>query len=157
MKRHLLALPLAAGLLLLGTLGCSKKEEEAEPIGTGSYKLDGRTINCQAQAYLSTGTNAGGSPYDYLEVQLTTTPQPASGPEVLHLYLGRPSVYPNSTYWLTSLELRNSANPSGMPFGRDNSTLSTGSNNRFSGTFAARNIYYTTTLISDGVFTNAHP
>jgi hypothetical protein len=85
MKLRLLSIPLLASALLLGAPGCSKKDDPATNSGgTGSYKLDGTTITCQSKAYLRTATS-GGMSSDYLEVDLTTTPQPASGAEALKL------------------------------------------------------------------------
>jgi len=49
MHLRLLTIPLATALLL-STLGCAKKEELAPSVGIGSYKLDSKTITCQATA-----------------------------------------------------------------------------------------------------------
>ena len=71
MKRHLLAYPLAA-VLLLGTPGCSKKEEPvliAPTLNTGSYKLDDQLVTCRAKAFEY--PNRTGYYEDQLQIQLT--------------------------------------------------------------------------------------
>jgi len=154
--RHL-ATPLLATGLLLSTLGCSKKEEAA-PTAMGSYKLDGTTRSCQAKAYVSSASS-GGLAYDYLEVDLTTTPQPASGTEILKLYYLKPSGQPTNAYLLSSLEL--TAKGGTYSFGNNVSTLNSTISGGFSGTFSATASRTTTappyTTISDGVYTDVRP
>jgi hypothetical protein len=154
--RHL-ATPLLATGLLLSTLGCSKKEDAA-PTAMGSYKLDGATRSCQAKAYVSSASS-GGLAYDYLEVDLTTTPQPASGAEILKLYYLKPGGQPANAYLLNSLEL--TAKGGTYSFGNDASTLNTTLNGGFSGTFSATASRTTTappyTTISAGVYTDVRP
>jgi hypothetical protein len=157
MNLRLLATPLLATGLLLSILGCSKKKE-ATPVAMGSYKLDGTTKNCQAKAYVSSATS-GGLAYDYLEVDLTTTPQPASGTEILKLYYLKPGGQPTNAYILNSLEL--AVNNSLYSFGNDVSTLNATSSGGFSGTFSATASRTTSappyTYITDGVFTDVRP
>jgi hypothetical protein len=159
MTLRLLATPLVAATLLLSTLGCSKKED-AQPTttSTGSYKLDGAARNCQTKAYVSS-SSSGGLTYDYLEVDLTTTPAPASGAEVLKLYYQKSGGQPANAYVLNGIEL--SAKGSTVSFANNVSTLNTTSGNGYSGTFFATAIRSTTpppyTTISDGVFTDARP
>jgi hypothetical protein len=157
MNLRLLATPLLATGLLLSTLGCSKKEEAA-PVTMGSYKLDGTTKSCQAKAYVSSATS-GGLAYDYLELDLTTTPQPASGAEVLKLYYLKPSGQPTNAYILNSLEL--SVNNNLYSFGNNVSTLNSTTSGGFSGTFSATASRGTSappyTYITDGVFTDVRP
>ncbi len=159
MKLHLLSTPLAAGLLLLGTLGCSKKEDAQPTAGNNaSYKLDGAARNCQAKAYVSSASS-GGLTYDYLQVELTTTPAPTSGAEVLKLYYQKPGGQPTNAYVLNSIEL--STKGGMVSFSNNVSTLNSTSGNGYSGTFSATAIRssppppYST--ISDGVFTDARP
>lgn len=157
MHLRLLATPLAAAALLLGTLGCSKKDDPTI-LSTGSYKLDGTARSCQTKAYISSASS-GGLAYDYLEVDLTTTPAPASGAEVLKLYYQKPSGQPANAYILNGIEL--STKGSVVSFSNNVSTLNTTIGNGYSGTFSATAIRSTTpppySSITDGVFTDARP
>jgi hypothetical protein len=157
MTLRLLATPLLAATLLLSALGCSRKDDPAL-LNTGSYKLDGTTINCQSKAFISSATS-GGLSYDYLEIDLTTTPQPASGVEVLKLYYQKPAGQPTNAYILNTLELSTKGSTFGFAnnVSRLNSTIGGG----FAGTFSAT-AYRTTTAppysnISDGEFVDARP
>lgn len=156
-------MPFAATALLLSTLGCSKKDDSvASPGGTGSYKLDGNTITCQPKAYTNT-TTSGGLSFDYLEIDLTTTPQPASGAETLKLYFYKQTGQPNNAYTLTDISFFTKGSMSPYYFANDVTTLSSGGNS-FSGTFSAKaiNPVGSTTpgpyiAITNGVFTDARP
>jgi len=162
MTLRLLATPLAATTLLLGTLGCSKKED-ADPIAsTASYKLDGTTITCQSKAYTSSATS-GGLATDYLEIHLTTVPQPASGVETLKLYYYRQTGQGASSYVLTDATLFAKGGVPQYYFATYTATL-TPTNGGFSGTFSAKNSRPVgtpptgaTVPITDGVFTDARP
>lgn len=101
MKRHLLTTSLAAGLLLLGTLGCSKTED-AKSSSTGSYRLDGTLKNCNAVASFRS-INTSGYTYDELAVSLTTTPQPASGAERLTVAFLKTAGLADTTYRCISM------------------------------------------------------
>lgn len=83
-------------LLLTGLLlgGC-KKDDPQPPQATSSasYVFDGQARTCAATQ--TTSTAAG---YDLLVITLTTTPQPASGPEVLTMSLRKPTGQPASAY-----------------------------------------------------------
>jgi hypothetical protein len=83
-------------LLLVGTLGCSKKQGDPTPeMNTGSFIIAGQSKTCQVTAYL---TSTAGQ--DYLTVNLTTTPQPASGPELLNIGFVKSTSQPTSAYQL---------------------------------------------------------
>jgi hypothetical protein len=159
MNLRLLATPLVATTLLLSTLACSKKED-AQPTASNnaSYKLDGTARNCQAKAYVSSASS-GGLTYDYLQVELTTTPAPTSGAEVLKLYYQKPGGQPTNAYVLNSIEL--SAKGGIVSFSNNVSTLNSTSSNGYSGTFSATALRSTPpppySYITDGVFTDARP
>ena len=164
MRLRLLTTPLLATSLLLSTLACSKKEDPAATsIGTGSYKLDGATIACQAKAYPSSATS-GGLTYDYLEIDLTTTPQPASGAETLKLFFFKQGGQSSNAYRLNDFALFTKGNTtSPYYFANDVTTLTT-TNGSFSGTFSARasspvggTAPGPYTAITAGVFTDARP
>jgi hypothetical protein len=157
MNLRTLTTPLLAATLLLSTFGCSKKEE-ATPVAMGSYKLDGATKSCQVKAYVSSATS-GGLAYDYLEVDLATTPQPASGAEILKLYYVKPSGQPTNAYIMNAIEL--SVNNSLYSFGNNASTLNSTISGGFSGTFSATASRTTSpppySYITDGVYTDVRP
>lgn len=158
MHLRLFATPLVASSLVLSILGCSKKNDDPTTLGTGSYKLDGATRKCQAKAYVSSASS-GGLTFDYLEVDLTTTPAPASGAEVLKLYYLKPGGQPANAYVLNDIELATQG--SLFSFATTVSTLNTTASQGYSGTFSATANRsappppYST--ISDGVFTDARP
>jgi hypothetical protein len=164
MRFSLSATPLLAATLLLGTLACSKKEDPAAAsVGTGSYKLDAALINCQAKAYPSSATS-GGLTYDYLEIDLTTTPQPANGAETLKLYFFKQGGQPSTAYRLNDIAFFTKGNTtSPYYFANDVTTLTPTSNGGFSGSFSAKasnpvggsaGPYQ---AITAGVFTDARP
>lgn len=83
-----------AAVLLLGSSGCSKKEDpKADP--SASYTLDGQARNCKA-----TQETTSASGYDYLTIGLTPTPQPSSGEEKLMLTFRKPTGQPTTAYEL---------------------------------------------------------
>jgi len=159
---------LLTAFLLLSTLSCTKKDDPpATPVlGTGSYKLDNRTITCTVRAYVRSYANLPPSagvvlPYDELDIYLTTTPQPAAGPESLRLYYYRPtamSPYLLNQVWFFAAGQYSLA-------GEFISTAATAvptSGGHFSGTFAAKMDENSGIIprlpyqrITDGVFTEA--
>jgi hypothetical protein len=163
MNLRLLPTPLVAATLLLSTLGCSKKEDAQPTASTASYKLDGATITCQSKAYTSSATS-GGLTTDYLQIHLTTTPEPASGTETLKLYYARQSGQGASSYVLTDATLFREGGKPKYYFATYTTTLSATSGGGFSGTFAAKNgspagtpPTGTNVAITDGTFTDARP
>lgn len=83
---------LLAPVLLLGLNSCSKKDA-AEVKNVASYTLDGQARSC-----LLTQTASTQADFDYLTLNLATTPQPSSGPEVLEIKLWKLTGQPNGTY-----------------------------------------------------------
>lgn len=135
---------LLVAFLLLSTLSCTKKEDPpATPVlGTGSYKLDNRTITCTVRAHVLSYANVPPSagvvlPHDELDIYLTTTPQPAAGPESLRLYYYRPTA--TSPYILNQVWFfaAGQYSLSGEFISTAATALPT-SEGHFSGTFAAK-------------------
>jgi hypothetical protein len=160
---RLLTTPLLATTLLLSTLGCSKKDDPAAAsVGTGSYKLDATTITCQAKAYPSSATS-GGLTYDYLEIDLTTTPQPASGAETLKLYFFKQGGQSSSAYQLNDIALFTKGNTTSPYYFANQVTTLTPNNGGFSGSFSGQasnpigGVPGPYTAITAGVFTDARP
>jgi hypothetical protein len=164
MHLRLLTTPVLAIGLLFSTLACSKKDDPAAAsVGTGSYKLDGTTITCQAKAYPSSATS-GGLTYDYLEIDLTTTPQPASGTETLKLFFFKQGGQPSNAYQLNDFALFTKGNTTSPYYFANDVTTLTATNGGFSGTFSAKasspaggTAPGPYTSITAGVFTDARP
>jgi hypothetical protein len=156
-------LPLAV-TLCLGIMGCSKKEEPAPVANIGSYAFitrkassqDTRQVSCQARAVLSSDSS-----FDYLDITLTTTPQPASGTEFIKLSFYKHSGQPANAYEFYESTITNSEF-NGHPFINKVATLVSTSDGGFSGTFSGNFstlvgfIYQTDYSLSSGVFTNVH-
>lgn len=165
--RFLTRLLLSATFLLLGA-GCTKKTDPQPAVGTGSYQLatyqhvdghrESRQVGGEARTVVTSDTG-----YDYLEVWLTTTPQPASGPETLKLHFHKPLQRPSSAYEFVEMVVYNSIWPKGRAFENEAVTLVAGPDGSFSGTFSGS----TTELagfnvqkdfnLTNGIFTNARP
>ena len=153
---HRLPTTLFAVGLLLSTLACSKKA--ADPTSTGSYKLDGVLVNCQAQARTYTKQIASNVPLeDYVEVDLTTTPQPASGAQVLRLVFHKQ--VQNSTYIFDGINFYTNGNRTSDYYLSINGGI-TPTSGSFSGTFESEIIQaggsYSGPFfhVTEGVFTN---
>jgi hypothetical protein len=161
MKRHFFSTPVAA-TFLLSTLACSKNSEPAPTGAIGSYQLDNATVICQATASVTTATS-GGISIDYLTIDLFTNPQPATGPQLLHLYFVKPNVQNNNTYTLSDITFMPTSSSLPYAFSVDGASLTTTSNGGFSGTFSGKIFKpggiapgpYTT--ITSGTFTNVRP
>lgn len=89
---------LPAALLILGLhTACTRSNEEPPmPAPSASYELDGQARTCTATQ--ATSTSSG---YDFLTINLTTTPQPTSGLEILSITLRKPAGQPTSAYEYT--------------------------------------------------------
>lgn len=156
--RHLHFLLLAP---VLATLGCSKKTDDPAA-GTASYKLDGTAISCQAQArsYTKPATNVPAE--DYLEISLTTVPQPASGAQILKL--GFHKQVQNSTYVFDDISFYNTdGSRKTFYYTAINGGIAPDKGGSFSGTFSATilqaggNSQGPFFYVSDGVFANVRP
>jgi len=162
MNLRLLTTPLLATGLLLSTLGCSKKEEDAKPTnGTASYKLDGVTRTCQVTATITNITN-NSTPNDLLHLTLTTIPEPAGGKEVVNLYLSKAVGQPTSAYQPYSFDysgksVTSGAYLSGILYNNITTSISQTSGGGFSGTFKATTNPTVYGPISDGVYTDVRP
>jgi hypothetical protein len=104
-------------------------------LNMGSYTLHGKTITCQVK--VDNSPYYGGPSFEYLVLDLTTTPQPAGGRQLLHLVYKRPS--PTSPYELDATYLFEK----GSQFGscEFNSTAATAtliSDGSYTGTFAGK-------------------
>lgn len=130
----------------------------------GSYKLDGELKNCKAEASERSYT-IGSSDYKALTVYLTTTPQPASGAEVLKLTFVKYASLADTTYRCDGMALftKGEQNLSSSQFNSKyypKSPLTPTSSNEFSGVFAGSvknsSSSYDYKFVSEGVFTNAH-
>ena len=150
-----------AVLLLTSVLGCSKKDDPASPVlNVGSYKLDGKTITCQAKASRSV-YSGGVTPFDYMDIYLTTIPEPASGQQSLHLTYYRPT--PAAVYQLSTAYLFDKGSLSlTCAFNSTAATATIASDGSFSGTFAAQEDGKSGnpapyTVITAGSFTNVSP
>lgn len=163
---RLLTTPLLAATLLLSTLGCAKKEETPAPapmptpVGTGtdSYKLDTQALTCQARTTTSTSTS-GGITREYVNVDLLTTPAPASGEQRRLLTYSRTS--PSAAYQFSEATLfeKNTVTLSGGFTGTSGRVTANGDGS-FSGTFAAQDkglIPMAYQTITAGSFTQARP
>lgn len=141
MKLRLLSTPLSTAALLLILLGCSKKDAPAvttPAVGTGSYTVDGVTRACQVTAALHANYGSGQTlTVDYVDVQLVTTPEPASGREILKLTYDRPNA--TATYQLRTMYFftKNSLSLSGE-FTSSAATITPNSDGSYSGTFAGQ-------------------
>ena len=164
MNLRLLTAPLLATGLLLSTLGCAKKEEPAPAApdpNTGSYKLDGQLVSCQAKAFEY--PNRTGVYQDQLQIQLTIAS--ASG-SIDNLLLGFSKSVggPLSAYYFdgilhmtapsnASLQTRSYlSNPS--------FTLSRTASGGYSGTFSATSpglSSVASSVVTEGVFTDVRP
>ena len=157
MKPRLLVLLFFATGLLLSTLGCSKKDDPGaqSTANTGSYLSDGRRVTCSATADLYTN---GGN--DYLTLELTTTPQPAAGKEVLRLLYSKRTVQPASDYSISQMQQLNNGAII-ILYNVDTYSLTPNSDGSFSGTFSSGTKFpnpgITAPNLTRGVFTNVRP
>jgi hypothetical protein len=156
-------------LLLVGTLGCAKKDDPTGPaMNTGSYKLDGKTITCQvtAKGGYASGSGHSGLDYDFMGITLKTTPEPTSGPETLEMNFARPNATSDYTLSYFSFFTKGHYNPDALFETSIVGKLTINRDGTVSGTFAAQtdpngnskgNGYPLYKAITAGVFTNVHP
>lgn len=157
MRQRLLATLLLAAPLLIGTLGCSKKDDPAPvPVqvpasGTGTYTIDGRSVNCKATAVLGYTTTG----LTLLSVQLTTTPEPASGSEVLTMMLTKRHSEPVSAYEVTDFSIYYQKVPIAVVYFDNTAAITSTSSGGLSGTFSTATRYSSVkSIITNGVFTD---
>lgn len=156
MNKRLLTTPLVAATLLLGTLGCSKKDEV--PAASGSYVLDGRTVNYTTQAWVQTlASSYSSAPTRHmLTVELTTTPEPASGPEKVELFFMKEATASPKTYLPSDLYLTNAANSKGVACTNVRVTLSEDAG-LYSAKFEGSGKVTPFSALTAGVFKNVRP
>ncbi|SNC77538.1 hypothetical protein SAMN06265337_4124 [Hymenobacter gelipurpurascens] len=160
---------LLATTLLLSIGGCAKKEVPAPVKATSRYTLRTKQIGTgqvtsrqvTAQAHVVASSDTG---YDFIEVQLATTPQPASGVEMLTLYFSKPSGQPSTAFTLDDIVQYDNTWPKGLPFENDAATLTLTSPGSYSGTFSGTRgqptggfVTSTYVTLEAGVFTEARP
>ena len=149
---------LLSAALLFSTLGCSKKEDPAPPPATsvgrneGHYVYNGRPSDCTATALVQSSIGV-----DVLTIVLTTTPQPATGPEALRLIFRKDSNRPVSGY--TPVQLHRVVN--GMveaSYGVTSWSVTSSPSGGYSGTFSSNNSYLPIPVsFTDGTFTDVRP
>lgn len=143
-------LPVALLLVGLNTACSNKKDDpQAPPTSTASYEFDGQARICKATQ--STSSYSG---YDFLTISLTTTPQPAGGPEVLAIALRKPTGQPTSAYEYTpvgSILLQTGGNSQPYPISH-RSPLPTFASSSVSGTFSGEVL----ASLSSGTVTTIH-
>jgi hypothetical protein len=155
MKSRLLTIPLLATALLVGAWGCAKKDDPAPAtiVGTGSYKLNGRTVTCYARAsVLNNSTNT------LLQIYLTDTPARQSNTQTLSFFFQKPLGQPTSAYQSMG-EIGYSATSTSPNdfFTLQAPSPTETSGGGFSGTFSGTNLGPVQGAITDGVFTDARP
>jgi hypothetical protein len=148
---------LFALVLLLGTLGCAKKDGPVtDQINTGTYTLNGVVTPCQVKVSTLSG-RADNLIADYLDLQFTPTDPQRSGETVL-IHFIKSIDAPTSTYDLSLITFSSSAGP--LPFAVNysvpeaNATLSQLSNGGYSGTFSATFNRFSNQIITAGIFTD---
>lgn len=158
MKVHLLSALLFANTLLLGTSGCSKKQEDmpapAPAPNTGSYVRDGVTVTCKANAALYSRSTVSQT-IDVLNINLTDTSQPPSVGPIVVLLFEKPSSQPSSAYQLVDIGY---VSPSlGVSYNNQVTTIQETGSKVFSGTFSGTALIQSQSaksIISTGIFTN---
>jgi hypothetical protein len=153
MNLRLLIVP----LLLLSTLGCSKKDDPATPaVGTGSYKVRGRLVTGQARAALQ--TLAPGQQTQVLYIYLSDTPTYQPTTQTVLLTFEKPVGQSTTAYQLTAMTYSPDGTPNAdvVRYANDVTTISETSTGVFSGTFSGNSTSpYTGSTLSEGVFTDA--
>jgi hypothetical protein len=155
---RLLTQTTVARLLLVSTLGCSKKDDPAATpaIGTGSYKVTGNAISGQARAFLSANVNS--TKVDVLSISITDTPTLQSTTRTVNVFFQKPTGQSSTAYQLTEIVYYpNNTNPLDMlTFANSTATIKETSTGVFSGTFSGSSTKPTAGIIlSEGVFTDA--
>jgi hypothetical protein len=144
-------------LLLLSTLGCSKKDDPATPtIGTSSYKVSGRLVTGQARATLQPLGASQQTQVLYISLSDTPTYQPTT--QTVLLTFEKPVGQSSAAYQLTAMPYSPNGTPSAdiVRYANDVTTIRETSTGVFSGTFSGNSTSpYTGSTLSEGVFTDA--
>lgn len=150
MRKYLLSAFLLAAPLLIGTLGCSKNNDPALTIATGSYKLNGQTIKFQAKADTSSGRGN-----NYLAIKTTELDKAPNDTHYLNLSFAKPIGTPGTAYHLVGISTTH-GNGLGFLYTSTTMTLDATHEAVFSGTFSATfsSLQLGNSIISEGTFTN---
>lgn len=156
----LLLLPALA--LLLGPLGCAKKNEAtpAPAAGMARYTLDGVTRSCQAS--YSTPPTAGSPGLELLNLTLVTSPEPAGGKEGAVLYFTKAVGRPVREYQLAALTYFSPGSLVSTAYYGSATSITQTDAGGYSGTFAASFVSTATTpgptsSLTEGAFTEVRP
>jgi hypothetical protein len=147
---------LAVGLLF-STSGCSKKQDPSaqSPTNIGSYQYNGNLKSCTAKA---TFDNSSGP--SLLVIELTSSPQPATGSEALKLLFEKNKTQSASDYTLVQIQQFLGGVWTFIAY-PDSFTITSTSGGGFSGTFSSvsrfSNPAITPINFTNGVFTDVRP
>jgi hypothetical protein len=169
MKLRLLPIPLLITTLLLGASGCAKKDDPIAPTPTvtpasqtGSYTLDGRTTTCTAKCIVAEDYDANRQPIHKLLVSLFSGGTTSLPTEVAVLTFTKPFGTAISAYRLQGVNIRTQyVTPSKQRNYSNikNYTVTKTNSGGYSGTFEATGdpttAYPTSSIITQGVFTDA--
>ncbi|MGI4873869.1 MAG: hypothetical protein ACRYFX_22130 [Janthinobacterium lividum] len=157
-KLHVL---LALGLLL-GPLGCAKKDDAtpAPAAGMARYKLDGVTRTCQA-SYI-TPANTGIPGLDLLNLTLVTTPEPVGGKEYAVLYFTKATGRPVREYQMAATTYFSPGSKISTAYYSNATSITQTDTGSYSGTFDGSFVSTATTPgsnsnITEGAFTEVRP
>lgn len=166
MNIRLLATPLVAATLLLSTLGCSKKDDPTvttpTTANTGSYKRDGVAVASTASARYDSFQQNNQTVY-VLYINLVESGQGVTDPRIATLEFQ--SIGSNSTgaFRLYQITYRQQYSPTLIttyPASTTVATVTSAGPSSFSGTFSGTGMLNyavnTPSVLSDGVFTDAH-
>ncbi|GAB3638255.1 hypothetical protein GCM10027422_38450 [Hymenobacter arcticus] len=146
-------------LLLVSTLGCSKKNDPAATpaIGTGSYKISGRLVSGQSRAYVQ--ATATGQKTNVLYISLSDTPTLQNNTQTVLLTFEKPVGQPSTAYQLTAMVYapNNTNSFDAVSFNNQVTTIQETSTGVFSGTFSGNSSTAPATgvTLTEGVFTGA--
>ncbi|MGI4873868.1 MAG: hypothetical protein ACRYFX_22125 [Janthinobacterium lividum] len=158
---------LLAALLLLGTLSCSKKQEDdptpAVASDTGSYKLDGQLVTCPKVTVFEY-PNRGGLGADELQIQLIQPVTATSTGDNMLLSFLKNGNAPVSTYYLKSATHLTGLSTNNINWRLYNMncqfTIASTASGGYTGTFSCTSPgtgWPSASQLTEGVFTNVHP
>jgi len=153
MTLRLLATPLAAATLFVSTLACSRREDpNPDPTPTAGYTRNTRNVTCNAVGVHTVVNNV-----DFLVVTLTTTPQPASGPEIVTIKFAKFPNEPIGNYQAMSSDLTTTTATGGLvtSYGTTAGSVRAGSaSGKVSGGFATSLTTPPLTAMTGGYFSD---